>query len=102
LLVLRSTSAPVHERVAFIFFILGEMVLASSQFWTSTFAEGRVYIDAYLLAVVLLLATPVAAAPPDTAAASRRTVVTNKRLGIAAVIAAAVLIVVARRHIVSQ
>ena len=102
LLVLRSTIAPMHERVAFIFFILGEMVLASGQIWTSTFADGRVYIDAYLLAVVMLLATPRATETLDPAAASRRVMITNKHLGTAAAIVASALIVVARRHILHQ
>ena len=57
-LVLRSTTAPIHERVAFIGFVLVEVVSASSQFWYSVFGEGRTYIDAYVMAVVLLLATP--------------------------------------------
>jgi hypothetical protein len=101
LLVLRSTTAPVHERVAFVFFILGEMVLASWQIWGSTFGEGRVYIDTFLLAVVVLLATPRVAHSPD-ATASRRLVIANKHLGVAAAIAAATLIVIARRHILYQ
>ena len=57
-LVLRSTTAPVHERVAFVGFFVVEVVSASSQFWYSVFGEGRTYIDAYVMAVVLLLATP--------------------------------------------
>ena len=57
-LVLRSTTAPVHERLAFIGFFLVEVVSASSQFWYSVFGEGRTYIDAYVMAVVLLLADP--------------------------------------------
>ncbi|HEX3517053.1 MAG TPA: hypothetical protein VHT26_23935, partial [Trebonia sp.] len=57
-LVLRSTTAPVHERFAFIGFFVVEVVSASSQFWYSVFGEGRTFIDAYVMAVVLLLATP--------------------------------------------
>ena len=57
-LVLRSTTAPLHERVAFVCFVLIEMVMASWQFWGSTFGDGRTYIDAFLLSVILLLATP--------------------------------------------
>jgi hypothetical protein len=107
LLVLRSTTAPVHERVTFVVFILIEMVLASSQFWGSTFNDGRTYIDTYLLAVIMLLGTPstVPAAMDTTRkfgvfAANR--VVTNKHLTVAAVIVGAVLIIVARRHILHQ
>jgi hypothetical protein len=116
LLVLRSTTAPVHERVAFAGFVLVEMVIASGQFWDSVFGDGRTYIDAFLLAVIMLLATP--SVPSPVAAATDVTknawvvatdrvfaanrVITNKRLGILAAIAAAALIVVARRRILFQ
>jgi hypothetical protein len=117
LLVLRATTAPVHERVAFVGFVLVEMVLASGQFWGSVFGDGRTYIDAYLLAVIMLLATPVTAkaAPAAVADGARKAwvtaanrvfaanrVVTNKRLGWLTAAAVAVLIVVARRHILFQ
>jgi hypothetical protein len=116
LLVLRSTTAPVHERVAFVGFVLVEMVLASGQFWDSVFGDGRTYIDAFLLAVIMLLATPSVPSPVTAAAdgtkkawvttanrvfATNR-VITNKRLGILAAIAVAALIVVARRRILFQ
>lgn len=115
LLVLRSTTAPVHERVAFVGFVLVEMVLASSQFWGSVFGDGRTFIDAFLLAVIMLLATP--AKGPATAAADGATkawvtvtnrvfaanrVVTNKQLGWLTAAAVAVLILVARRRILFQ
>jgi hypothetical protein len=116
LLVLRSTTAPVHERVAFVGFVLVEMVLASGQFWDSVFGDGRTYIDAFLLAVIMLLATPSVPSPVAAAAEGTRKawvvatdrvfaanrVVTNKRLGILAAIAVAALIVVARRRILFQ
>jgi len=55
--VLTLTTAPVHERLAFVFFVL-QLGLLSSQIWTSTFGEGRSLIEPYLMALVLLVATP--------------------------------------------
>jgi len=116
LLVLRSTTAPVHERVAFAGFVLVEMVVASGQFWDSVFGDGRTYIDAFLLAVIMLLATPATRTTPaaisDGAtrawvatthrvfAANR--VITNRRLGWLTAVAVAAFIVVARRRILFQ
>ncbi len=57
LAVLFITTAPGHERMAFVFFVL-ELGLLSSQIWTSTFGDGRSLIEPYLMALVLLLATP--------------------------------------------
>jgi hypothetical protein len=57
LAVLLVTTAPVHERLAFVFFVL-QLGLLSSQIWTSTFGDGRSLIEPYLLALILLLATP--------------------------------------------
>jgi hypothetical protein len=57
LAVLFVTTAPVHERVAFVLFVL-QLGLLSSQIWTSTFGDGRSLIEPYLLALILLLATP--------------------------------------------
>jgi hypothetical protein len=57
LAVLLVTSAPAHERLAFVFFVL-QLGLLSSQIWTSTFGDGRSLIEPYLLALILLLATP--------------------------------------------
>jgi len=57
LAVLLVTTAPVHERLAFVFFVL-QLGLLSSQIWTSTFGEGRSLIEPYLMALILLLATP--------------------------------------------
>jgi hypothetical protein len=116
LLVLRSTTAPVHERVAFVGFVLVEMVIASGQFWDSVFGDGRTYIDAFLLAVIMLLATPSVRSPVTAAADGTKNawvttvnrvfatnrVITNQRLGILAAIAVAALIVVARRRILFQ
>jgi hypothetical protein len=55
--VLLITSAPAHERLAFVFFV-AELSLLSKQIWTSTFGDGRSLIEVYLMALVLLLATP--------------------------------------------
>jgi hypothetical protein len=57
LVVLAVTTAPGHERLAFVFFVL-QLGLLSSQIWTSTFGDGRSLIEPYLMALVLLLATP--------------------------------------------
>jgi hypothetical protein len=57
LVVIGVTTAPVHERLAFVFFVL-ELGLLSSQIWTSTFGDGRSLIEPYLMALILLLATP--------------------------------------------
>jgi hypothetical protein len=101
LLVIRSTAAPVHERVAFVGFVLIELVLASGQFWDSVFGDGRTYIDTFLLAVIVLLATPrSASAAPE--GPGRRIVVTNRRLGVVAAVAVAALIVVVRRRILFE
>ena len=116
LLVLRSTTAPVHERVAFAGFVLVEMVVASGQFWDSVFGDGRTYIDAFLLAVIMLLATPATRTTPAAISdgATRAWVatthrvfaanrmITNRRLGWLTAVAVAALIVVARRRILFQ
>jgi hypothetical protein len=114
LLVLRATTAPVHERVAFVGFVLVEMVLASGQFWGSVFGDGRTYIDAFLLAVIMLLATPAKATATAADGATKawvtvsnrvfaaNRVITNKQLGWLAAAAVAVLILVARRRILFQ
>jgi hypothetical protein len=51
------TSAPGHERLAFVFFVL-QLGLLSSQIWTSTFGDGRSLIEPYLMALVLMVSTP--------------------------------------------
>ena len=117
-LVLRSTTAPAHERAAFIGFVVVEVVSASSQFWYSVFGEGRTYVDAYVMAVALLLATPAGAGvvpgvvPGVVTRGAQRAhaslldrvfatdrVITNKHLaGLAAVLVVA-LVLVARRRV---
>ena len=108
LLVLRSTTAPVHERVAFVGFVLVEMVLASGQFWDSVFGDGRTYIDAFLLAVIMLLATPATRSAGTVGGATKlwvlttNRVVTNKHLAWLTAVVVAALIVVARRRILFE
>jgi hypothetical protein len=57
LAVLFLSTAPAHERLAFVFFVL-QLGLLSSQIWTSVFGDGRSLIEPYLMALILLLATP--------------------------------------------
>jgi hypothetical protein len=85
LAVLFVTCAPVHERIAFIFFVL-QLGLLSSQIWTSTFGEGRPLIEPYLMALVLLIATP-------------RQYFSRRYLGPIVACAVPALLVVARRRI---
>ncbi len=110
-LVLRASAATIYEKAAFVGFVLVEMVLASGQFWDSTFGDGRTYIECFLLALVLLLATPAGtvttavrrahASLADRVFATDR-VITNKRLGWLSAVAVVVLVLVARRHILHQ
>jgi hypothetical protein len=114
-LVIRSSAAPLHEKAAFAGFVLVELVIASGQFWDSTFGDGRTYIDAFLLAVILLIATPastVTASAADTARKAHASlasrifaedrVLGGKRLGVLAAVVFVVLVAVARRHVLTQ
>ena len=85
LAVLFVTTAPVHERVAFVFFVL-QLGLLSSQIWASTFGDDRSLIEPYMLALILLLATP-------------RRYLSWPYLGLIAACAVPALLVVARRRI---
>ena len=85
LAVLLVTTAPAHERLAFVFFVL-QLGLLSSQIWTSTFGEGRSLIEPYLMALILLLATP-------------RRYLSSRYLGLIAACVVPALLVVARRRI---
>ena len=85
LAVLFVTTAPVHERVAFVFFVL-QLGLLSSQIWASTFGDGRSLIEPSMLALILLLATP-------------RRYLSWPYLGLIAACAVPALLVVARRRI---
>jgi hypothetical protein len=84
LCVLAVTTAPAHERLAFVFFVL-QLGLLSSQIWTSTFGDGRSLIEPYLMALVLLVATP-------------RRYLDWRYLGLIAACAGPALLVVARRR----
>jgi hypothetical protein len=118
-MVIRSSTAALHEKVAFVGFVLVEMVIASGQYWDSTFGDGRTYIDAFLMAILVLLATPVGAvsgAVSETVSDGARKahaslvdrlfsadrVITNKRLGLLAAVAFAALVIVARRRVLAQ
>jgi len=88
--VILVTTAPVHERIAFVFFVL-EVCLASDQIWQKlypggNFGDGRSFIEPFLLALILLLATP-------------RRYLNSYRLGVIAAAALPALAVVARRRI---
>jgi hypothetical protein len=115
LLVIRAAKVSLEEKAAFVGFVLVEIVCASGQFWDSTFADGRTYIDAFLMALVLLLATPagtVTGAVTGAAVQTRTTlldkvfaadrVMTSKRLGWLMVVPVIVLVLVARRHILHE
>jgi hypothetical protein len=54
---LRSTSAPSHERLAFILFLV-EICIVTPSTWNSLDSDLRSFIEAYLLAVVILLGIP--------------------------------------------
>ena len=84
LAVLFVTTAPGHERLAFVFFVL-QLGLLSGQIWTSTFGDGRSLIEPYLMAVVLLVATP-------------RRYLSGPYLGMIAAYVLPALLVVARRR----
>jgi hypothetical protein len=109
--VIRSSAAPLHEKAAFVGFVLVEMVIASGQFWDATFGDGRTFIEVYLMAVILLLATPAGAVTGaarsahaslmDKAFATDRTM-SGKRLALVAAPTIVVLIFLLRRHILHQ
>jgi hypothetical protein len=83
--VIKVTTAPWHERIAFVFFVL-ELGLLSDQIWNSTFGDGRSLIDPFLFALILLLATP-------------KRYLNWYRLAAIAACAAPALIMVARRRV---
>jgi hypothetical protein len=57
LLCLRSTSAPGHERLAFVLYLV-EICVVTPSTWNSLDADMRSFIEVYLLAVIILLGTP--------------------------------------------
>jgi hypothetical protein len=54
---LRSTTAPVHERLALILFLV-EICVVTPSTWSSLDSDLRSFIEVYLLAVIILLGTP--------------------------------------------
>lgn len=56
LLSLWSTNAPVHERLAFVLYII-EICIVTPSTWSSLDADLRSFIEVYLLAVIILLGT---------------------------------------------
>ena len=57
LLCLRSTNAPVHERLALVLYMI-EICVVSPSTWYSLDADLRSFIEVYLLAAIILLGTP--------------------------------------------
>ena len=57
LVCLRSTTVPVHERLAFILYLV-EICVVTPSTWNSVDADLRSFIEVYLLAVIILLGTP--------------------------------------------
>jgi hypothetical protein len=57
LLSLRSTNAPVPERLAFLLYLI-EICVVQPSTWSSLDADLRSFIEVYLLAAVILLGTP--------------------------------------------
>lgn len=114
-LVIRAARVSLEEKAAFAGFVLVEIVLASGQFWNSTFNDGRTYIDAFLMGVLLLLATPAGTVADAVSGAAVKAggtlrdkvfaagrVMTGKRLGWLMAVPVIVLVLVARRHILHQ
>jgi hypothetical protein len=54
---LRSTSAPAHERLALVLYLV-EICVVTPSTWNSLDADMRSFIEVYLLAVIILLGTP--------------------------------------------
>jgi hypothetical protein len=57
LLSLWSTNAPVHERLAFVLYLV-EICVVTPSTWRSLDADMRSFIEVYLLAVIILLGMP--------------------------------------------
>jgi hypothetical protein len=57
LLCLRATSAPAHERLAFVLCLV-EICVVTPSTWNSLDADMRSFIEVYLLAVIIMLGTP--------------------------------------------
>ena len=54
---LRSTSAPVHERLALVLYLI-EICVVTPSTWNSLDADMRSFIEVYLMAVIVLLGRP--------------------------------------------
>src|SRR5579864_4845778 len=54
---LRSTRVPIHERLAFVLFLV-EICVVTPSTWNSLDSDLRSFIEVYLLAVIILLGTP--------------------------------------------
>jgi hypothetical protein len=89
LLLIRKPTIPVHERLAFILFVLIEFVMASDAIWGSVFGELRTQVEAFIFAVIIMLATPERYLP-------------RRRLIALTVLAVVTLVVVARRRVLYQ
>jgi len=57
LLCLRATTVPVHERLAFVLYLV-EICVVTPSTWHSLDADLRSFIEVYLLSVIILLGTP--------------------------------------------
>jgi hypothetical protein len=57
LLCLRATSAPGHERLALVLYLV-EICVVTPSTWNSLGSDMRSFIEVYLLAVIILLGTP--------------------------------------------
>jgi hypothetical protein len=89
LLLIRKSAIPVHEKLAFLLFVLIEFVMASDAIWGSVFGELRTQIEAWVFSVLILLATPTRYLP-------------RRRLVALSVLAVVTLVVVARRRVLFQ
>jgi hypothetical protein len=65
LLSLRSTSAPPHERLAFVLYLI-EICVVTPSTWNSLGGDLRSFIEVYLMAVIILLGTPRRSLPART------------------------------------
>ncbi len=81
---LRSTSAPVHERLAFVLYLV-EICVVTPSTWSSLDADLRSFIEVYLLALIVLLGTP------------RRSIWTTLLPGLGAVMLPALIVVTQHR-----
>ena len=81
---LRSTSAPVHERLAFVLYLV-EICVVTPSTWSSLDADLRSFIEVYLLALIILLGTP------------RRSIWTTLLPGLGAVMLPALIVVTQHR-----